>query len=191
MMKYLVVLLFILGSLDGHGQLTTSQVESWVKSCEPESGLDSLEWLYIINGVIYIKPEEELKSFDTKNQLLFIDYINTDSVESTFLKPNMLLILIGSSPKLKKEERAEKLQEQQMKFRDNSDTVLILHRNPNDPVLIINEKLISPEKAKQTISILNPKDVRYIQYVNHTSYALYGIRAKNGMVKILTKGYTH
>lgn len=100
-------------------------------------------------------------------------------------------ILIGSSPKLKKEERAEKLQEQQMKFRDNSDTVLILHRNPNDPVLIINEKLISPEKAKQTISILNPKDVRYIQYVNHTSYALYGIRAKNGMVKILTKGYTH
>jgi len=188
-MKYLVFLFACIWSFTALGQLSTSYVKNWINSCEPGRELDSLEWLYIINGVPFDNPEEELESFDTKNQLWFIDYLKTDSIESTILKPNMLLILIGATPKLERSERAEKLQEQQRKFNDKFDNSVNLHPNPSDPVLILNDKLISPVNARQTIFELNPKEISYIQFVNHTSFALYGRNANNGAVTIWTKEY--
>ncbi|WP_425636526.1 hypothetical protein ACPUEN_14030 [Algoriphagus yeomjeoni] len=188
MRQFILLPIFVL-SFGASAQLSTSYVENWINSCEPEGNLDSLERLYIINGVPFDNPEDELKSFDTKNQLWFIDYLNSDSVETTFMKPNLLVILVGATPKLKKGERIEKLHEQQSKFSDEFDNSFNLHPNPKDPVLILNDKLISPENAGQTISKLRPNDVRYIQYVNHTSFALYGQNAKNGAVTIWTKEY--
>ena len=188
-MKYLSFIFIFVWSFGALGQLNTSYVENWIVSCEPETELDSLDRLYIINGIPFDNQriEEELNSFDTKKQLWFIDYLNTDSIESTIFKPNTLLILIGATSKLKKNERSNKLEDLLLKFSDEFAASFNLHPNPTDPVLILNDKLIPPESVKQAISDLNPKDVRYIQFVKHTSFALYGQNATNGAVTIWTK----
>ena len=186
-MRCCIILLILVYTFGAKCQLSTSYVENWIKSCEPDTELDHLEWLCIINGVPFDKPEEELNSFDTKNQRWFIDYVNTDSIGSMMFKPNMLLILIGSTPKTKRGERRKILHEFQMKFVDEFDNLFNLHPNPADPVLILNGKLILPEHAGQTITDINAKNIRYIQFVNHTAYALYGHNAKNGAVTIWTR----
>jgi len=133
-MNYLSLILTYFLPFGALAQLSTSSVENWINACEPEGNLDSLEQLYIINGVHFDNPEDELKSFDTKNQLWFIDYLTSDSVGTTCMKPNLLVILVGATPKLKKAERIEKLQEQQAKFSDEFNHSFNTHPNPSDPV---------------------------------------------------------
>jgi len=148
-----------------------------------------MDRIYIVEGVPYQGQElvYALELFETENRLWYIDYFNPDSVETTFLKPNTLTIIIGITPKLKKDERAEKLNEMRAKFTDEFITPQNLFPNPKDPILIVDNQLIKVKAAKETLMIINPKDIRYIQYVNHTSFALYGQNAKNGAVTIWTK----
>ncbi|MBX2843863.1 MAG: hypothetical protein KTR26_18975 [Flammeovirgaceae bacterium] len=184
-------LFFMINSFSVLGQLNVAYVENWINSCNRDTNFKSMDRLYIVEGVPYGGQalEEVLESFDMTKRLWYIDYLISDSIETTFLKPKSILVIIGKTPKLKKNERAEKLKEIQSKFIDEFSSHYNLIPNPNDPVLIINGELISFEEAQKTIKEINPKNIRYIQYVNHTFFPLHGQNAKNGAVTIWTKQY--
>jgi len=170
--------------------LTIEYVDNWIGLCEPQLDLSKKEKLYIIEGVPYEGTElnEKLSTFNASNKLLLLDYLNSDSVETTFLKPNLIVVLIQNARKSKLKQRKKQLADAQYKFVDRYDFKLNhIITNSKDPVLYIDDKKIHHSEAKKVINELVVKEIQHIVITNHAPTSIYGANARNGLVKIWTK----
>lgn len=170
--------------------LTVEYIDQYISSCDPEIDLTKKERLYVIEGVP-LEGEmliEKLNSFDISNQYVFIDYLNSDEVESTFFKPNLIVVLVGSSRKLRMKERKNQLSTIKSRFTDVYDiqTNQILSE-AKDPVLVLNGEVVLHSKAFKTINDLVAKKIERVITLNHCPGEVYGQNAKNGIIKIWTK----
>lgn len=187
----LIICIMCSSTFDAYSQITEKFIENWVSSCNQETDFSTIEKLYVLDGVPFNSDniDDKLESFNLEQPWL-IDYLFSDSVETTFLKPNMLVIILGSIPKLKKSERSEKLNELKAKFTDHEQTFVVRDGVRTDPILLLNDQLIQADRAFGVISDLAARDIQFIYYSNHSSCAIYGSLAMNGEVKIWTKDYS-
>lgn len=174
-----------------HSQpLTIDYINNWINKCNPEIQLSEKEKIYILEGIPVEKDqlEQSLKSFDISNPYLFIDYLNSDSVETTFLKQNLLLIMIGTARQLKGKDKRKRVSQVISEFQDDysvkSNHIPI---NAKNPVLQINGEIILPSIAKQVLENIKPKKIKVIIHLNHAHREIYGQLAINGLVKIWTR----
>ncbi|MEO9966795.1 MAG: hypothetical protein ABJF11_13440 [Reichenbachiella sp.] len=186
-----LIMIFICVALSGSaiGQtLTVEYIDNWIKLCEPELDLSKKEMLYLIEGVPYDKPKEELSEFDTSNKYFSLDYLNSDSAASVCLKPNHIVVFIQNAQTENLKQRKKDLENAQNRFKDqytfHSHHVMT---EAKDPALFINDIRVHHAEAKKKLSELKAKEVQHLVSVKHAPAIYYGQNAENGLVKIWTK----
>ncbi len=170
--------------------LTVEYIHNWINLCEPELDLAKKEKLYISEGIQYNGTAlvDKLERFDVSDKQFYLDYLNSDSVETTFLKPNLIIVLILNANKVNLKQRKKELEAVQSRFKDEYE-FRSAHIIPdsNDPVLFINEDKIHHAEAMKIVNELRAKQIKYILSISHAPITYYGQNAKNGLVKILMR----
>ena len=92
-------------------------------------------------------------------------------------KPNLLIVLIHKTSPLKLRDKKKELQKVREAFSSVSEL----------PVFMINDKQLSIEEARQSISVLKLRSIDHIRINKHAPLSIYGADAKNGLIRIWTK----
>ncbi len=191
-MKHLIIALIctvLYGNALGQS-LTVEYIGEWINLCDPKLDLSKKEKLYIIEGVPYYgtKLKQKLLEFDVNDKHFYLDYLDSDSVETAFLKPNLIIVLILNLNKVNLKARKKSLESVQNKFKDQYDfRSHHIMTNSEDPVLYINEDKINHAIASKKVNELRAKEIKLIVFVNHAPITYYGQNARNGLVRIWMK----
>lgn len=183
-----LICLVLFGSAIGQS-LTIEHIDNWINLCEPDLDLSTKGRLYVIEGVPYDGSglKEKLREFDTSSKHFYLDYLNSDSVEATFLKPNLIIVLIQNIQKANLKQRKRELESAQNRFKDQCD--IRSHHimaDSKDPVLYIDDNEIRHAEAMKKINALSAKEIQFVVAINHAPIIYYGQNARNGLVRIWT-----
>lgn len=170
--------------------LTVDYIDNWINLCEPELDLSKKDKLYVIEGLLYEGKglKEKLREFDVSDKHFYLDYLNSDSVETTFLKPNLIVVLILNVTNSNLIERKKELEAVKNRFIDQYEfRSQHIMTNSKDPVLYVDGNKIHHAEAMKEVTELKAKEIQFIVSVNHAPTSYYGQNAKNGLVRIYTK----
>ncbi|MFK7968971.1 MAG: hypothetical protein AB8F95_01320 [Bacteroidia bacterium] len=191
-MKNLIIVLIciaVYGNVLGQS-LTVEYINNWISLCEPELDLSKMEKFYLIEGVPYeaIDIKEKLREYDVGDEYFCLDYLNSDSAGTTFMKPNLIIVSVQNAHKANLKENKKELKAVQNRFKDqyNSPSNQIITTS-KDPVLFINGNKIHYSETTKKINELRAKDIQVIVSIKNAPINYYGQNAKNGLVKIWTK----
>ncbi len=158
--------------------LTLGYVNQYVQRCLPEMKFENKEVLYVVDGVPYDSTgiESKLIKYNLEDKFLSINYLFSDSISTTIFRPNLLIVLIHKASPLKLKDKKKELR----KIRETFS-------NPSEfPAFMINDRQLSIEEAKQSISVLKPRNIHHVRVNKHAPLSIYGANAKNGLVRIWT-----
>ncbi len=159
--------------------LTVEYVDQYIQMSQPEMKFGDKEKLYVVDGAPYdsVGIGSKLVKYNLDDKFLFIDYLFSDSISTTIFKPNLLIVLIHKTSPLKLRDKKKELQKVREAFSSVSEL----------PVFMINDKQLSIEEARQSISVLKLRSIDHIRINKHAPLSIYGADAKNGLIRIWTK----
>ncbi|OJJ20427.1 hypothetical protein BKI52_18385 [marine bacterium AO1-C] len=186
----LTILFFLFHSTYLFSQsLSVKSVEDWIKNCG-DTAIAHQSKLFVIDGIPFDPLNskalnDELSRYAWDDPLVYINYGKVNA----FHGHGRCFVSIGKAKKLRR-QRKKSLRTINKYFQDNYP--LRIHHmliNAKDPVLMINDKIIHFNIAKQRIAQLKARKIEYLIYQKKAPQAYYGQNAKNGLVKIYLKGY--
>lgn len=178
-----IILLFLLVVFQSKwllGQsLTVEYLNQYIKMSQPGMKFGEKEKLYVVDGVPYdsIGIESKLIKYNRYDRFLSIEYLFSDSISTTVFRPNLLIVLIHKASPLKLKDKKKELRK----------VIEMLSNTFEPPAFMVNDKQLSIKEAKQSISVLKPRNIDHISINKHAPLSIYGADAKYGLIRIWTK----
>ncbi|WP_323756580.1 hypothetical protein [Roseivirga sp.] len=159
--------------------LTVEYIDQYIQMSQPSIEFGNKEKLYVIDGVpnSNIEIESKLVKYKLNDKFLFIDYLFSDSLSTTVFKPNLLIVLIHRAQPLKLKNKKKELRK----------AIEMLSSTSEPPAFMLNDRQLSAQEARQSISVLRPRNIDHISFNKHAPLSIYGADAKNGLIRIWTK----
>jgi hypothetical protein len=192
MTKVITAILFFVCALGVNGQtLNRGYLKKWITQCDSTARVDLVK-AYIINNQYYDLTVDTFAFHDIISSIKIskVQSIIYSKVKQDDFVPGEGFIAIRTIQRKSYEIAAAWLTQAKKVFQDTyTSPSQPINQGAKDPVLVIDNKIISHTLAKETLAKLTPYDIYDISVNNFfpVPKTQYGQNAKNGMVQIWTR----
>ena len=163
-------------------QLDTVMVKQWVQEQSPEVDLSQKEHLFVIDGLLVDEASvaSALSSLSIFDPSISLYHIDSDTAETTWMRPDMIIVLITKAKKSK--SSINKKAVSQMKLVYTADMP-----KAEQPLVAFNGQLLPYKEGIERLNSTKPGRVTGISFLDKPPVFLLGEQAKNGLLRIKTK----